>query len=101
MGRENTQLCWRCQNACGNCSWSKELKPVDGWQATKIKINDSRNRNIYSYSITKCPLFIPDDKEYLTKTEQRNKYINDLGISLRSYYRLVKAGKIKRVKYDN
>ena len=27
-------ICWGCSKACGHCSWSKEFKPVDGWDAT-------------------------------------------------------------------
>lgn len=30
-------ICWNCVNACGKCSWSSELKPVDKWKATKTK----------------------------------------------------------------
>ena len=25
---QSKQICWTCQNACGGCSWSSELKPV-------------------------------------------------------------------------
>lgn len=29
----NDQLCFSCAKACGNCSWSSQLIPVDGWIA--------------------------------------------------------------------
>lgn len=54
---EKKQLCWRCKNACGGCSWSAFLKPVDGWDATPVIIKDSTG-NISSYKIQKCPKFI-------------------------------------------
>ena len=31
-------ICWDCKKATtGECSWSKNLKPVDGWKAKKNK----------------------------------------------------------------
>ena len=27
------QLCWACQKACGDCSWSSCFQPVEGWTA--------------------------------------------------------------------
>ena len=54
---EDGQLCWRCKNACGGCSWSRELKPVDGWTAEPTIVKDS-NGDFPSYKIKKCPEFI-------------------------------------------
>ena len=51
------QMCWRCQNSTGRCSWSRELKPVDGWIAEPTKINN-QNGDVYdSYKILFCPNF--------------------------------------------
>ena len=55
--RENGQLCWRCKNACGGCSWSQCLKPVDGWTAIPTIIHDDGG-DFSSYDIKKCPEFI-------------------------------------------
>lgn len=49
------QLCWRCKNACGNCSWSRDFKPVLGWTA----VETFKDGNI-TYSVTKCPAFKPE-----------------------------------------
>ena len=38
------QLCWACQKACGDCSWSSCFQPVEGWTAEK------------------CPEYVPDKK---------------------------------------
>lgn len=54
---ENGQLCWKCKNACGGCSWSKQLEPVDGWTAEPTIIKDSMG-DFLSYEIKKCPEFI-------------------------------------------
>lgn len=50
------QLCWRCNNACGGCLWSKKLKPIKGWTAVPVTIKDSMG-DISTYKITDCPQF--------------------------------------------
>ena len=51
------QLCWTCQKACGDCSWSSCFQPVEGWTAEKV------HRKTYdSYRIEKCPEYVPDKK---------------------------------------
>ena len=35
MKKEKEQICWTCKNACGGCSWSRNLTPVEGWKAEK------------------------------------------------------------------
>ena len=57
--RENEQLCWSCQNACGGCSWSKNLIPVVGWNATPILVKDEEG-DIRTYKIVKCPQYKAD-----------------------------------------
>lgn len=87
--------CWSCKNACGNCSWSKEFKPVDGWIATKTFLI---NENEDSFIVHKCPEYI-FDKMILT-VEQISKLLN---ISTRHYYRLSEDTILKRLialKYD-
>jgi hypothetical protein len=53
----NEQPCWRCERACGGCTWSKNGKPVDGWEATPTIIRDYIG-DFPSYKITYCPEFI-------------------------------------------
>lgn len=59
------QLCWSCQNASGNCSWSSKLIPVDGWIASPrtIRNYDSIARiceETHTYKIKFCPQYIKD-----------------------------------------
>lgn len=59
------QLCWSCQNATGNCSWSSGLIPVDGWIALPrtIRNYDDITRTyeeIHTYRIRFCPQYIKD-----------------------------------------
>ena len=36
-------LCWNCGNACGGCSWSDDLEPVEGWHARETYMKSSDN----------------------------------------------------------
>ena len=52
-------LCWKCQKACGGCSWSKDFTPVENWNAvpTKIKAYGTGDGTIDSYRVIECPEF--------------------------------------------
>jgi hypothetical protein len=57
-------ICWDCKNAVKGCSWSKDFKPVDGWEAipTKILQKDNRfgryDKTLNSYIVISCPQFV-------------------------------------------
>ena len=56
-------LCWDCQNAVRNCSWSKDFIPVDGWEAIPTKIReDNGKRLVDSFIVKKCPEFVADEE---------------------------------------
>lgn len=69
-----TNICARCQKACGGCSWSEldpntgkpKFKPVNGWTAEEVPLNlgyASRGRRVINtYHITACPEFVKDEK---------------------------------------
>lgn len=63
--RQKNTLCWSCQNATGGCSWSRALKPVKGWKAEPLRIQQSslyRERSYTdSYLVKKCPKYIKDE----------------------------------------
>ena len=50
-------LCWKCSN-CGNCSWSRSFKPVEGWNAKPTCFVD-REKVVHSYIVASCPEFKP------------------------------------------
>lgn len=60
-------LCWSCKNACGGCSWSKSLKPVEGWVAEETRIvrhyrykkvgTNGKAFRDKSYRVEACPLY--------------------------------------------
>lgn len=52
-------LCWKCKNATGFCSWSREFEPVQGWEAVKTIIKN-QNGILESYEVKKCPSFEKD-----------------------------------------
>lgn len=54
-------LCFGCKKAVCGCSWSKYFKPVDGWNAEKVKLNISKEKTINTYQVKACPLFESDN----------------------------------------
>lgn len=58
-------LCWSCKRATGFCSWSRDFKPVQGWEAepTLVKSQQgAKNSVVESYNVKKCPLFERDER---------------------------------------
>lgn len=66
-------LCWTCGRACGGpngCSWSREYKPVEGWDAERRDVavwrgESGRQYTEYSesYYVKGCPEYVADRKE--------------------------------------
>ncbi len=50
-------LCWKCQNSCSDCSWSKSFEPVEGWTAERRMIKNSPHESFESYFVRECPEF--------------------------------------------
>ena len=56
---EKQQPCWTCKNACGGCSWSREFKPVEGWEAVPRSIK-SNGIHAETYKIINCPEYVKE-----------------------------------------
>lgn len=63
-------ICWDCKNAVPTadgkygCPWSREAKPVDGWEAKPTQHKDHYPRGfrvVNSFNVRKCPKFIHDE----------------------------------------
>lgn len=58
----NQSLCWSCQNAVPSattgCCWSRDFKPVEGWEATP-----NPNPEMESFRVKKCPWFKAETDE--------------------------------------
>lgn len=48
-------LCFSCERL--DCSWMKDLKPVEGWKANKSSIK--YNNGGISYNVVHCPEYKP------------------------------------------
>ena len=70
-----TNICIKCQKACGRCSWSERdfetgkvrFEPIPGWTAKKVLLNLGNRGDggciksiAETYHITGCPEFVPD-----------------------------------------
>lgn len=65
----NDQLCFSCAKACGNCSWSSQLIPVDGW----IAENTVLPNGIESFAISRCPEYEFDGLVYISTTNSQTQ----------------------------
>ena len=72
-GFDNT-LCWSCGRACGGCSWSREFKPVKGWEAVPTRIHDE----VDSYHVIHCPKYLPEYAE----VRDTSNWVDDAGVRL-------------------
>ena len=55
---EEFTKCWTCKNACnGDCEWSRDFKPVPGWDAIKNYI-PSNGEFAETYHVINCPKYI-------------------------------------------
>jgi hypothetical protein len=62
---DGEQPCWSCTKACGGCSWSKSLKPIEGWKAEKRILQTARKYEpqIETYKILYCPEYEKEIKK--------------------------------------
>ncbi len=69
-GERQTSICEDCLKAFNGCSWSREQKPVLGWDAKKLDIKEYKDRDVYR--VFGCPEF-----------EQEKFYVDENGIKRR------------------
>lgn len=58
--KKSDTICWECANACGNCSWSRNLTPVEGWEVTETGDPTyllSLRKIVPTVSVKSCPEF--------------------------------------------
>lgn len=68
-GKTN-DLCFRCDKACGGCSWSKSFAPIPGWTAEPSRICVGIDNFVETWHITDCPEFVgKPPKEKLEKDD--------------------------------
>ena len=59
--RGTVTLCWVCQNCFGDCSWSRDYTPVEGWKAKSTTVQRQPREGTASYLVLSCPEFIPEE----------------------------------------
>lgn len=50
-----SSICWDCAKACRKCPWSKDFKPVPGWDATPTKVYVVEGKYDDSFIVNSCP----------------------------------------------
>lgn len=59
-----SQLCWNCKRAVNSkdfkCPWADTGIPVEGWCAIQNTVHQSGRKDIDSYYVTSCPLYVQD-----------------------------------------
>lgn len=97
MGNNYKQLCWNCKKCLKQCSWSRDFKPIEGWQAIPVIIKGAKPRyKIKSFKIISCPEFEGEEPKPLNKDCARF-----LGVSERMFYRLRATGRLPKNVYEN
>ena len=78
--QSRTNICFDCQKACGDCSWSEidpatkhpRFEPVPGWTAEKVLLRIDHGHGgfgVETYHITACPQFVPDEPRETSRLE--------------------------------
>lgn len=82
--RKQANICFNCQRACGDCPWSEidpetdkpRFQPVPGWTAKRVilrmNVRKGSSEFVDTYSITACPMFIPDKRGSTKKEAAKN-----------------------------
>lgn len=113
--RPNMQtLCWRCRHAVPRiengryvrgCSWSIQLKPVDGWTATPVKKHENTCQEMRTWRVLACPNFAPDrdeDRLFPSGHTSDDAYVRIaervLKMALRSYEAALASGNMGRIR---
>jgi hypothetical protein len=92
-------LCWTCKKCYGQCSWSANFIPVEGWQALPTTLNNNTYVDT-SYLVIKCPEYV-DDKSEKYRLLPKTEIGEILGISYRTVYRYSNEGLLYMLKKRN
>jgi len=66
-------LCWDCEKAIGKCPWSRELQPVEGWNAIHT-ITNNGHVTTEGYLVLDCPLFKRDAYDHGMQHFKEDEY---------------------------
>ena len=80
-----SQLCWNCKRAVNSkdfkCPWADNGTPIEGWTATPNIVKQGGRKDIDTYYVTGCPLYIEDKPWGCDYTTALVWLANELGYS--------------------
>lgn len=85
-GKDKINICIDCVKSCGLCSWSANLKPVEGWTATPVRKKYNDTQMMDGFHITACPLFEEAERE-IPDTTWTEEELTTLKSLLKQRYR--------------
>lgn len=71
------QKCWSCKKYAGGCSWSREFRPIPGWDATPRAYGANPKYGVSavnSYEIRDCPQYEWDGTDPREQTDAEGAY---------------------------
>lgn len=66
-------ICWSCAKAGGDCSWSLNYKPVEGWQAVRSDVKTGVDDYVESYIVLTCPQYKKERRKKDEKEEEADR----------------------------
>lgn len=76
-GFKENSLCLDCKKCVGLCSWSRCLRPVDGWEAEETVIRNQGKTN-KGYRVISCPEFEKEPERDTRVKSSRYEYFKNL-----------------------
>lgn len=80
-------LCWECDKCEGDCCWSKDFIPIDGWEAEDDSRYDSKGDYLVRYIVWSCPEFEKKKPSKTVNYEGAEKIAIEVGQLLAKEYK--------------
>ena len=71
---KRTSICEECLKAFNGCSWSRDGKPIPGWNAKRVNINEYKDKEVYR--VNACPEF--EEERFYTDEKGIRRRVNEV-----------------------